>query len=103
IERVRVIAEKNGATLGEYLALHIAAAFPMTDEEATNFITKALAGSPHANIDFHAAIGNCFYKEWMRRTPAGMLALTRSGLVIAHKVAGELTDPCPENASAVLT
>jgi hypothetical protein len=93
IDKVKAVAEKHGATLGEYLALHIATAFPMRDEEAANLMAKALAGSAHANIDCHAAIQNCFYKAWMERTPAGMLALTRSGRMVAHEIAGELTEP----------
>jgi hypothetical protein len=93
IDKVKATAEKHGATLGEYLAMHIATAFAMGDDEAASIIAKAIAGSPHANLDGHAAIQNCFAKEWMERTPAGMLALTRSGQMVAHKIGGDLTEP----------
>jgi hypothetical protein len=91
IDRVRVIAEKYGATLGEYLLLHIAAAFAMTQVQAADFVSKSLAGSAHAKDDIDAAMKSCFEKGWLELSPAKKLVLTQGGRTITHWVAGDLT------------
>jgi hypothetical protein len=92
-ERVRVISAKYGATLAEYLVLHIATTFAMTPEQAAASLTTMLAKTPHADMDGPEAIRLCAEREWVRVTPAGLLQLTEAGLAIAHGIGKELTAP----------
>lgn len=90
IERVRTVAEKHGATLAEYLLLHIAAAFAMTEQEAAVFCSGALSKSNHANTDCHKALQSCLQKGWVVLSPAGRVTLTKTGMAVAHPIADEL-------------
>lgn len=93
LERVRIVAEKHGTTLAEYLVLHIATAFAMTDQEAAIFCSGALSKSNYANTDCHKALQSCLEKNWVRLSPAGKVVLTETGMAIAHPIADELMRP----------
>ena len=92
-ERIREIATKHGATLAEYLVLHIATAFAMTPEQAATSLTTMLAKTPHADMDGPEAIRRCMEKGWVRITPANLLQLTEAGMAIVSAIGKELTAP----------
>jgi hypothetical protein len=78
------ITKNRAASLGEYLVLNLSADFAMTETEAVHFLTKALEGSPNANVDCQAAIRSCFDKGWLTLSD-GKLVLAGDGKEIVDQ------------------
>src|SRR5437868_3039420 len=91
LEHVRIVAKRHGATLPEYLILHIATAFAMTQQEAVKFCNRALARSNYTNVRCEDALESCLRKDWVALSPYGKIVLTGNGLAVIDAVADDLT------------